>query len=87
MKFKDYLTEQIKGAKKAKKVGKNSWKCPWDGTITTITSKTNAKSNLSTTADWGEHCNIAIKLDCGHYMFDDCMPLSLNGMVAKDKNI
>ena len=70
-----------------KKIGRGGPKyiCPWDRQDVSASMRATHTVRIK---DPNKHCNIAIQLDCGHWLLDDCDPKSkLNGMVLgiKDK--
>jgi len=69
-----------------KKIGRGGPKyiCPWDGKDVTASMRAPHRSSIN---DPNEHCSVAIQLDCGHWLLDDCDPKSkLDGMVLNIKD-
>lgn len=88
MRLKKFLNEDVdeilkdtRGIKIVTKDGKRYYKCPFDNVYTP------ALKDIETRTYPNDYCNLAIKLDCGHWMFDDCTPTKLNGQVHKNKKI
>jgi len=70
-----------------KKIGRvgPKYTCPWDGKDVTASVKTIRKPTIR---DPNEHCELAIQLDCGHWLLSNCDRKSgLNEVVlnVKDK--